>query len=99
MPATDKLPRRCCELQRYEIRVQGHLDSRWATWLHGLTLTREPDGTTTLMGGLVDQAALHGLLSRIRDLGLPIISMRRLGPSSPGRDINQTSEDKEEGPA
>src|SRR5439155_27051773 len=64
----------------HEIRVQGHLDDRWAQWVEGLTLSRESDGTTTLTGPLADQAALHGLLSRIRDLNVPIISVRCVGP-------------------
>ena len=57
MPATNGSPRRCSELQQYEVRVQGHLDSRWADRLDGLTLTRERDGTTTLRGPPVDQTA------------------------------------------
>ena len=96
MRTTDGAPRRCSELQRYEIRVQGHLDARWAGRLNGLTLTRERDGTTTLAGPLVDQAALHGLLARIRDLGLPIVSMRRVCPDG---GASQASKDREEGPA
>ena len=71
--------RRQHELALHEIRVQGHLDDRWAHWVAGLTLTRESDGTTTLTGLLADQAALHGLLNRIRDLNVPIVSVRRLG--------------------
>jgi hypothetical protein len=55
----------------YEIRLQGHLDPRWAAWFDGLTLTRESDGTTVIHGSVVDQAALHGLLGKVRDLGLP----------------------------
>ena len=103
MPATDRSPRRCRERQRYELRVQGHLDARWAGWLDGLAFTRERDGTTTLRGPPVDQAALHGLLTRIRDLGLPIISLRRLCPDSPDssdspdREANQAGEAREEG--
>jgi hypothetical protein len=61
----------------HDIRVQGHLDDRWAHWVEGLTLTPESDGTTTLTAPLADQAALHGLLNRIRDLNIPIISVRR----------------------
>ena len=100
MPATDRSPRRCGELQWYEVRVQGHLDARWADWVEGLAFTHEGDGTTTIAGPLVDQAALHGLLARIRDLGLPIVSLRRVCPDSPGSEINQgteASEAREEG--
>ena len=61
---------------RYEIRVRGHLDGRWADWFEGLTFTHESDGTTLLEGPLIDQAALHGVLNKIRDLGLPMISVR-----------------------
>ncbi len=64
----------------YEIRVKGHLAARWADWFDGLTLTQESDGTTVLRGSVVDQAALHGLLAKIRDLGLPLLSVRHLGP-------------------
>ena len=61
----------------YEIRLQGHLDRRWATWFDGLNLTVEPDGTTLISGHVADQAALHGLLDKVRDLGLPLISVTR----------------------
>ena len=61
----------------YEIRIQGHLDSRWTTWFEDLSLTRQPDGTTLLQGRVADQAALHGLLQRIRDLGLSLDSVTR----------------------
>jgi hypothetical protein len=64
----------------YEIRIKGHLDKRWADWLEGMTFTLEDDGTTNLTGPLTDQAALHGVLNRLRDLALPIISVQRLGP-------------------
>jgi hypothetical protein len=63
---------------RYEIRVNGRLDDRWAEWFEGMTLTREDNDTTLLTGPVVDQAALHGLLKRIRDLGTPLISVTRL---------------------
>lgn len=72
--------RRCSDSQRYEICLQGHLDSRWADRLDGLTIAFETDGTTTFTGYLADQAALHGLLVRIRDLGVPIVSVQRLSP-------------------
>lgn len=60
---------------RYEIRIRGHLDSRWADWFEGLTLTLEDNGNTLLSGEIVDQAALHGLLRKVRDLGLPLVSV------------------------
>ena len=63
------------EAGRYEIRVRGHLDPRWAGWFDGLNLTREPGGTTLIEGEGVDQSALHGLLQRLRDAGLPLLSV------------------------
>jgi hypothetical protein len=68
---------------RYEIRLKGHLDSRWAAWFDGLSLTNENDGTTIICGPVADQAALHGLLQKIRDLGLPLISVNHLTPGHP----------------
>ena len=65
---------------QYEIRLAGQLDSRWATWFDGLTLTHESDGTTLIRGPVVDQAALHGLLRKVRDLGLPLVSVRYVEP-------------------
>jgi hypothetical protein len=59
----------------YEIRVQGHLGSQWTDWFEGLTITREEDGNTLLTGPVIDQAALHGLLRKVRDLGLPLVSV------------------------
>ncbi len=64
----------------YEIRIQGHLDSHRAEWFDGLTLTQLPEGITALTGPVIDQAALHGVLSRIRDLGAELISVHRLDP-------------------
>lgn len=72
------------EPELYEIRIKGHLDDRWADWFEGLTFTHEIDGTTLLDGPLTDQAALHGVLNRIRDLGLPIISVQRVRPARKG---------------
>ncbi len=63
---------------RYEIRIKGHLDDRWADWLEGLTFTHESDGTTHLAGPVVDQAALHGLLKKVRDLGMPLLSITQV---------------------
>lgn len=62
----------------YEIRVLGHLDAHWSTWFDGLRLNREPDGTTTIRGHLPDQPALHGVLQKVRDLGLELVSVVRL---------------------
>lgn len=67
----------------YEIRIEGHLDHRWAGWFDGLTLTLEDNGDTLLTGPVVDQAALHGLLRKVRDLGMPLVSVRRVEPSQP----------------
>jgi hypothetical protein len=68
---------------QYEIRLQGHLDARWAAWFDGLTLIHGTDGTTLLRGAVADQAALHGLLQKTRDLGLPLISVERVDPDHP----------------
>ena len=62
----------------YEIRLKGHLDSRWAAWFEGLILTREDNGETLLSGPVVDQAALHGLLRKVRDVGMPLLSLTRV---------------------
>jgi hypothetical protein len=67
---------------QYEIRIEGHLDTRWAAWFDGLALTHETDGTTVLQGAVVDQAALHGLLQKVRDLGLPLVSVIPAAPDS-----------------
>ena len=67
----------------YEIRVEGRLDDRWVTWFDGLTLTHDTDTTTTLRCHVVDQAALHGLLQKVRDLGLPLVSVTHLDPIQP----------------
>jgi hypothetical protein len=66
----------------YEIRIKGHLDKRWAAWFEGLKITLEEDGDTLLTGPVVDQAALHGLLKRVRDLGMPLVSVSPLEPGS-----------------
>jgi hypothetical protein len=68
---------------RYEIRVKGHLDNRWVAWFDGLTLTHEGDGTTLIHGPVADQAALHGLLQKVRDVGLPLVSVTQIEPDRP----------------
>ena len=63
-----------------EIRIKGHLDNRWVNWFDGLTITHEDNGDTILAGPVVDQAALHGLLRKVRDLGLPLVSVIHVDP-------------------
>ena len=62
----------------YRVHVRGHLDDRWSDWLEGMAVQRRDDGTTVLVGPVVDQAALHGLIARIRDLGLPLLAVDRV---------------------
>lgn len=71
------------EAGRYEIRLRGHLDAHWTAWFDGLTVTHANDGTTVVSGQVADQAALHGLLQRVRDLGLPLLSVVRLDGDRP----------------
>jgi len=65
----------------YFIRVKGYLDHCWAAWFDGLTLTHEVEGTTLLEGPVTDQAALHGILDKIRDLGLPLLAVSCIDPN------------------
>ena len=65
----------------YQIKLKGHLSSQWADWFDGLTITLEEDGNTLLTGTVIDQAALHGLLKKVRDLGMPLISVNRVNPN------------------
>ena len=64
----------------YKIRVKGHLDERWSDWFDGLEITNLENGEAVLSGEIVDQAALHGVLARVRDLGMPLISAVRVKP-------------------
>ncbi len=69
--------------QFYEIRLKGHLDDRWTEWFENLTITLEDNGDTLITGPVIDQAALHGLLKKVRDLGMPLVSVSPLEPGSP----------------
>jgi hypothetical protein len=71
------------EARRYEIRLAGHLDAHWATWFDGLAVSHHGDGTTVICGSVADQAALHGLLLRVRDLGLPLVSVTQVDTDGP----------------
>ncbi len=64
----------------YQIRIKGHLGREWTDWFGGLSITLQDNGETLLTGPVVDQAALHGMLTRVRDLGLPLLSVIRLEP-------------------
>ena len=75
---------------RYEIRLEGHLEARWSAWFDGLTVTRDSDGTTLIHGLVADQAALHGLLQKTRDLGLPLISVNYVEPGHPSAPTTPT---------
>ena len=68
----------------YQIRIKGHLGPQWTNWFEGLTITLEEDGDTLLTGPVVDQAALHGLLRKVRDLGMLLISVTRIEPGQAG---------------
>ena len=65
----------------YQIRIKGHLDPLWMEWFAGLIITLEEDGNTLLTGTVIDQAALHGLLKKVRDLGTPLLSVNRVNPN------------------
>lgn len=66
----------------YQIRLMGHLAPQWTDWFEGLTITLEENGDTLLTGPVIDQAALHGILKKIRDLGMPLLSVNSVEPSS-----------------
>ncbi|HXX77822.1 MAG TPA: hypothetical protein VEI53_04985 [Ktedonobacteraceae bacterium] len=68
--------------EQYQIRVKGHLGEQWQSWFDGLTITNVEQGEAILSGSLPDQAALHGVLEKIRDLGLPLLEVRRIAPES-----------------
>ena len=80
MPNERKPDHDAGESMIYQIRIEGHLDPTWTDWFDGLSITSEDTGDTLLTGRVVDQAALHGLLKKVRDLGLPLVSVVRLQP-------------------
>lgn len=88
MSGTERSPGDPDEPQAYEIRLKGHLDRRWTEWFAGLEVMLEANGETLLTGLLVDQAALHGLLRRVRDLGMPLLSVKRIEPRPGERPVN-----------
>ena len=86
---------RSAERQVYQIRIKGYLDSRWSSWLGNLTMIHKGDGTTVLTGPVADQPALHGLLIKVRDLGLMLLSVKVLEPdrwSSNGPQVSSGDE-------
>jgi len=81
----------------YQIRIKGHLGSQWTDWFEGLTITLEEDGNTVLTGPVIDQSALHGLLKKVRDLGMPLVSVGPLehgSSTTPGTDQADQSDVK-----
>jgi hypothetical protein len=77
----------------YEIRVQGHLDQRWTTWFEGLTISYDGEDCTVLRGPLVDEAALHGVLIKVRDLALPLLAVNRVEATEQGRKTTKPGEE------
>jgi len=75
------------QLVVYQIRIKGHLGSQWTDWFGGLTLTLEANGDTLLTGPVVDQAALHGLLKKVRDLGMPLVSVSLVEPGQADQSV------------
>jgi hypothetical protein len=78
-------------VERFQIKIQGHLDTKWSEWFYGMTITHKQDGTTTLSGPLPDQTVLHSVLDRIRDMNLPLISVNQI--VSEGQTINDEAKE------
>lgn len=94
MPGEQRSERDPDQLKIFQIRIQGHLSQQWTDWFDGLIITLEEDGNTLLNGPVVDQSALHGILKRIRDLGMPLLSVNSVD-SDPAtkKDIGQVKGD------
>jgi hypothetical protein len=84
-------------MSEYEIRVEGHLDSRWTAWFDGMSLTNASDGTTVIRGPVLDQSALHGLLQKLRDIGPSLISVTQVKSEEPSIKAIQTGNPTQEG--
>jgi hypothetical protein len=80
MSERNAIPEKHDEPGLYEIRLKGQLNERWADWFEGLTITLEEGGNTLLSGSVIDQAALHGLLKKVRDLGMTLVSVNFISP-------------------
>jgi hypothetical protein len=80
MTETHKQPPQTSQAPVYQIRIQGLLGPQWKDWFEGLAITQEENGDSLITGPVADQAALHGLLKKVRDLGLPLISVNRVEP-------------------
>ena len=78
----------------FQIRIKGHLDPQWADWFDGMAMTPEEDGDTLLTGPVADQAALHGLIRKVRDLGIPLVSIQAVPPDLPSRRLTARTIDK-----
>ena len=82
-------------LELYEIRLKGHLETRWADRFGGMTITLTENGETLLTGPVIDQAALHGWLKKVRDLGLPLVSVNRVKPGQNETHLSHSKKEKE----
>ena len=80
-------------MERYQIRVKGHLDSHWSAWFDGMAVSNEAGGEALLSGVIADQAALHGLLAKVRDLNLPLLAVTRLEPERHDRPVAPPNEE------
>ena len=91
MPDT-RIPQKTSQPMVYQIRIKGHLGRQWADWFGEVTISLEDNGDTLLTGPVVDQSALYGLLRKVRDLGLPLISVNRVKPrKADASDVNSTA--------